>query len=253
MWGISRVLGLNITSRNGEIRTMTEEEKTAQALLAEFQALVDAGNAPGQNDLDSLGFFMADLFKKLDALAAIQFVVAQARNYLPIFEQLNPEIRWPRDVLDAVGNLEQIEVQDPQFKFFEESRVYDEHNTPIPGAAPFVDAVTMLRLVPQQYANRSAGSWVEMGVRNVCMAFTLIIWAHHWTEWANCCPQEVAIFWTGKRSIADGDKYEASSEDREQANQIFRNSKERKRIYQKLCLKAANDLKNLLEDIDNPV
>lgn len=226
---------------------MSNKEK-ARELLEKFRAWAESDAVTGRNDFDELSHLIVALFKEIAPLPAIQFVVAQAQDYLPTFEQINPEIRWPREVLAAVGRLEPIDFQNPDYRFFGESRVYDENNTPITGAAPFVDAVTDLRNIPELYRNQQQRSWNAKGALDAGMAFVQVIWARAWTEWARKRPKEVAAFWAGRKYLEEEGRYEAPLKDFVKSYRIYDKSKERKRIWRKACLAAVKDLEALLEN-----
>lgn len=210
----------------------------SQEELEKLRSAAESGDSETCADVIPL------LFTHIDAHVAIQFVVAQAQDFLPTFEKQNPEITWPREVILAVEKLEPINVTDPKFRFFEESRVDDSNGIPIPSALPFVNAMECLRFVPQRYHDRDKQEWYEQGALDVGMAFFNIVEAQMWSDWAAAAPSEYLTYWTGRGDEATLDEYVQSLE-------IFRESADRKRCHRTRFLAAADELEKLLSGSNN--
>lgn len=74
-----------------------------------------------------------EIFLGLEFTDSLLYGIGSAKSYLPIFEELHPEIRWPREFLALLENLEAIDYASHSFNFYDETRILTStgHSTPV--------------------------------------------------------------------------------------------------------------------------
>jgi hypothetical protein len=187
-------------------------------------------------DTESCMQLIAFLFEPLEALQVVKFVTAQAWAYLPVYESYHPEVRWPRELLAKVEQLESFDFSNPALGYLTGTAAYDKNGMPTPGSLPFIEAVDDLQYMSSHYRNGWNGqSSIKFGYD-----YASIVLARMWHQWAVDAPEEYTTYWIGRREKASIEKYI-------KALDLYQDSLIRKRCQTTCFLDAADTIETLLK------